>query len=160
MVFWGDQEFCQDPHAVLESRFCPTSGSGISYSFWEFFGVLPSFLLLFHLPWVGVLFFGSISGFPWVGVQVLFLSFGLELGFLRSRATFPSLLCFQSPWGTLEAIAKFSFHQVSPAPVGLGISSIVNSTSERLQSAPTAQGYAGGYCQIFLPPTNFLHGLL
>ena len=56
-------------------RFCPASGSVISCSFSEFLEILPSFLCV-----VGVLFlFESKSSHPWVGVQVLLLSFGLEL---------------------------------------------------------------------------------
>ena len=73
--FWEDLEIGQNPHATLESRFCPASGSVISCSFSEFLEILPSFLCV-----VGVLFlFESKSSHPWVEVQVLLLSFGLEL---------------------------------------------------------------------------------
>ena len=51
---------------------------GLAAVILEFYQV---FLLLFGLPWVEVLSFGSLPGLLWVGVQVLFLSFGLELEF-------------------------------------------------------------------------------
>ena len=73
--FWEDLEIGQNPHTTLQSRFCPASGSVISCSFSEFLEILPSFLCV-----VGVLFlFESKSSHPWVGVQVLLWSFGLEL---------------------------------------------------------------------------------
>ena len=77
---------------------------GLAAVILEFYQV---FLFLFGLPWVGVLSFGSIPGFLWVGVQVLLLSFGLGWSFLRYRAPISSLLCFESPRGTPEAIVKF-----------------------------------------------------
>ena len=125
-------------HAVLESRSpCKWYAAlesrvpylqvvvGLAAVLGEFLGVSSSFLSLSCLPWVGVLSFGFVS-------KSCSCPLGWSWSLSRFRAPFSSLLCFLSPRGTPEAIAKFSVHQVVFAPVGLGTSSIVNSTLERL----------------------------
>lgn len=93
---------------VLERGFWPTSGSGISCSLSEFFGVLPSYLPLFHLPWVGV--------------QVLFVSFGLELVFPRFRAPFQAF-CVFSPLRVRQRLLP-NFHFIKCLLLQLGWGSV------------------------------------
>ena len=73
---------------------------GLAAVLGEFLGVSSSFLSLSCLPWVGVLSFGFVS-------KSCSCPLGWSWSLSRFRAPFSSLLCFLSPRGTPEAIAKF-----------------------------------------------------